>query len=425
MSSTQMLKGVLEGCLLAIIAEGETYGYEMIEKFSLHRIMMVSEGSIFPVKVTNEACISENPNLSTIRIRDRFHHAPRFFSIFNLFRQLQSQSETNGLTDIPYNDNVKIVSFLFQIKRMRVMHIYEDITELIGNTPVVKLNRITPEGAADVFIKLEMFNPSGSVKDRAAYNLIVTAEKNGLLLPGGTIIEPTSGNTGIGLAMNAAAKGYKAILIMPDNSSKERIQILKAYGAEVVLTPAAERMPGAIAKAKELNAQIPNSYIPQQFENPANPDAHRTTTALEILEQMEGNLDVFVSSAGTGGTITGTGEVLKEHLPNLHITVVEPKGSPVLSGGKPGPHKLVGTSPGFIPSILNQHVFDEIMQIEDEDALNTMRDLARKEGILVGPSAGATAFAAIEIAKKLGPGKRVLCMAPDTGERYLSMGIFG
>ncbi|WP_379970311.1 cysteine synthase A [Ectobacillus sp. sgz5001026] len=305
------------------------------------------------------------------------------------------------------------------------MHIYEDITELIGNTPVVKLNRITPEGAADVFIKLEMFNPSGSVKDRAAYNLIVTAEKNGLLLPGGTIIEPTSGNTGIGLAMNAAAKGYKAILIMPDNSSKERIQILKAYGAEVVLTPAAERMPGAIAKAKELNAQIPNSYIPQQFENPANPDAHRTTTALEILEQMEGNLDVFVSSAGTGGTITGTGEVLKEHLPNLHITVVEPKGSPVLSGGKPGPHKLVGTSPGFIPSILNQHVFDEIMQIEDEDALNTMRDLARKEGILVGPSAGATAFAAIEIAKKLGPGKRVLCMAPDTGERYLSMGIFG
>lgn len=317
------------------------------------------------------------------------------------------------------------MNFLILPQRMRVMHIYEDITELIGHTPVVKLNRITPEGAADVFIKLEMFNPSGSVKDRAAYNLIVTAEKNGLLMPGGTIIEPTSGNTGIGLAMNAAAKGYKAILIMPDNSSKERIKILKAYGAEVVLTPAAERMPGAIAKAKELHEQIPNSYIPQQFENPANPDAHRTTTALEILEQMEGNLDVFVSSAGTGGTITGTGEVLKEHLPNLHITVVEPKGSPVLSGGKPGPHKLVGTSPGFIPSILNQHVFDEIMQIEDEDALGTMRDLARKEGILVGPSAGATAFAAIEIAKKLGPGKRVLCMAPDTGERYLSMGIFG
>lgn len=302
--------------------------------------------------------------------------------------------------------------------------IYDSVVELIGETPLVRLQRLVPDGAADVYVKLEMFNPSGSVKDRAASSLIAAAERQGLLTPGGTIIEPTSGNTGIGLAMIAAAKGYRAILIMPDNMSRERINILKAYGAEVVLTPASQRMPGSIAKALELREQIPGSFIPQQFENQANPDIHRVTTAPEILEQMEGRLDAFVATAGTGGTVTGTGEELRRHLPDLHIAVVEPKGSPVLSGGQPGPHKLVGTSPGFVPPILNTQVYDEIIQIADEEALQTTRDLARKEGILVGPSSGASVFAALRVAKRLGAGKRVVCIAPDTGERYLSMDIF-
>ncbi|GLX67133.1 cysteine synthase A [Paenibacillus glycanilyticus] len=302
--------------------------------------------------------------------------------------------------------------------------IVSSITELIGDTPVIKLNRLVQENSADVLVKLEKFNPSGSVKDRAASALIHAAEQGGLIAPGCTIIEPTSGNTGIGLAMNAAAKGYKLILIMPDNMSAERIKLLQAYGAEVVLTPAAERMPGAISKALELQAQIPGSFIPNQFENHANPDIHRTTTALEILRQTEGKLDAFVATAGTGGTITGTGETLKASLPHIHIAVVEPAGSPVLSGGQPGPHKLVGTSPGFVPAILNTAVYDEIIQVADEDALNTMRDLARLEGLLLGPSSGASVWAAMQVAKKLGPGKRVLCIAPDTGERYLSMNIF-
>ncbi|WP_010272394.1 cysteine synthase A [Paenibacillus senegalensis] len=299
------------------------------------------------------------------------------------------------------------------------------ITELIGNTPAVKLNRLVRRGDADVFVKLEFFNPSGSVKDRAAYNLIVQAEKDGRLKPGDTIIEPTSGNTGIGLAMNAAAKGYRAILVMPDNMTKERINLLKAYGAEVVLTPAAERMPGAIRKAQQLKESIPGGFIPQQFENPANPDIHRYTTAPEILQQVNGKLDGFVATAGTGGTITGTGEELRKSLPNLKIWVAEPKGSPVLSGGQPGPHKLVGTSPGFIPPILNTKIYDEIIQVEDEDAVNTARELAAQEGILVGPSSGASVWAALQLARKLGAGKRVLCIAPDTGERYMSMDIFG
>lgn len=304
------------------------------------------------------------------------------------------------------------------------MSVYQNITELIGNTPLVRLRRMVPEGAAEVFVKLEKFNPSGSVKDRAAYNLILTAEQDGLIQPGDTIIEPTSGNTGIGLAMNAAAKGYRAILVMPDNMSKERINILKAYGAEVVLTPSELRMPGAIAKALELQQGIPRSFIPQQFENKANPDIHRTTTATEIFTQMDGQLDAFVATAGTGGTITGTGEALREKLPELYIAVVEPKGSPVLSGGKPGPHKLVGTSPGFVPRILNTSIYNEIIQIADEEALQSMRQLAALEGILVGPSSGASVYAAITIAKRLGAGKRVVCIAPDTGERYLSMNLF-
>ncbi|MEK3881832.1 cysteine synthase A [Paenibacillus sp. PL2-23] len=298
------------------------------------------------------------------------------------------------------------------------------ISELIGATPVVQLNRMAEPGAADVCVKLERFNPSGSVKDRAAFSLIDTAERNGLIRPGDTIIEPTSGNTGIGLAMNAAAKGYRLILVMPDNMSSERIKLLKAYGAEVVLTPAAERMPGAIRKAEELRAQKPGSFIPNQFENAANPDIHRRTTALEIMDQTDGRLDAFIATAGTGGTVTGTGETLKELLPGIHIAVVEPEGSPVLSGGKPGPHKLVGTSPGFVPAILNTSVYDEIIRVSDDDALGTMRRLAREEGLLLGPSSGASVWAAMLVARRLGPGRRVLCIAPDTGERYLSMDIF-
>lgn len=300
----------------------------------------------------------------------------------------------------------------------------KDITDLIGNTPVVKLNRLVPPDAADVYVKLEMFNPTKSVKDRAAYNMIRVAEEKGSLKAGDTIIEPTSGNTGIGLAMVAAAKGYRAILVLPDNMTQERINLLKAFGAEVVLTPSSKKMPGAIEKAKALKNDIPNSFIPQQFENSANPHIHRLTTALEIYQQVDGVLDAFVATAGTGGTITGTGETLKEKIPDLYIAVVEPEGSPVLSGGKPGKHKLVGTSPGFIPSILNTTVYDEIIQITDEQAINMFKAMARKEGIFVGLSAGAAIHAAIEIAKKLGKGKKVLCIAPDTGERYLSMNLF-
>ncbi|WP_322902812.1 cysteine synthase A [Paenibacillus campi] len=301
--------------------------------------------------------------------------------------------------------------------------VVQHISELVGDTPVVKLNRLTSPKWADVYVKLEYFNPSGSVKDRAALNLIVQAEKSGDLQPGSTIIEPTSGNTGIGLAMNAAARGYGAILIMPDNMSQERISILKAYGAEVVLTPAAEKMPGAIRKAEQLRGEIPHSYMPRQFDNPANADAHRQTTALEILQQMDGKLDTFVASAGTGGTITGTGETLRHHLPNVRIVVVEPKGSPVLSGGQPGSHKLVGTSPGFVPAILNTSIYDEIVQVADDDALAMMKQLARQEGLLLGPSSAATVWTAIQEAQRLGTGKKVLCIAPDHGERYMSMGL--
>lgn len=302
--------------------------------------------------------------------------------------------------------------------------VVQNITELIGDTPAVRIQRLTGPDDAEVYIKLEYFNPSGSVKDRAAYNLIVEAERQGRLQPGATIIEPTSGNTGIGLAMNAAAKGYRAIMVMPDNATQERINLIKAYGAEVVLTPAAERMPGSIEKALELSREIPGSFIPQQFENPANPDIHRTTTALEILEQMEGRLDAFVATSGTGGTITGTGEALKAQLPKVRVIVVEPQGSPVLSGGEPGPHKLVGTSPGFIPAILNTDVYNEIVQVTDEAALETLRQLAAQEGILIGLSGGASVWAALQEARRLGPGRRVLCIAPDTGERYLSMNLF-
>ncbi|WP_444684110.1 cysteine synthase A [Alkalicoccus luteus] len=299
--------------------------------------------------------------------------------------------------------------------------------ELIGDTPLVKLQRLPDKNGAQVYLKLEFMNPSGSVKDRAASNMIEQAEKDGILHPDSVIIEPTSGNTGIGLAMNAAAKGYRAILTMPDTMSQERINLLKAYGAEVVLTPGDKKMPGAIEKARQLTEEIPNGFMPMQFENGANPDAHRKTTALEIKEamkQIDGQFAAFVATSGTGGTITGTGEELRNSYPDVEIHVVEPKGSPVLSGGKPGPHKLVGTSPGFIPPILNEEVYGKIHQISDEDAYEAARGLAREEGILVGPSSGAACYAAMETAKKFGPDDVVVAIACDTGERYLSTDLF-
>lgn len=307
------------------------------------------------------------------------------------------------------------------------MKVVDNIAKLIGDTPLVKLQRLSPEHGADVYVKLEFYNPSGSVKDRAAYNMIIEAEKSGKLKPGAVIIEPTSGNTGIGVAMNAAARGYKAILVMPDTMTKERINLLKAYGAEVILTPGDEKMPGSIRKALELAERVPNSFIPMQFDNPANSDAHRGTTSSEIseaVEQIGKRFAAFVATAGTGGTITGTGEELKKQFPDLAVHVVEPAGSPVLSGGQPGRHKLVGTSPGFIPSILNTEVYDSIFKITDEDAYDITRRLAAEEGILVGPSAGAACFAAIQAAKALSKDDMVICLAPDTGERYLSTDVF-
>ncbi|WP_078391989.1 cysteine synthase A [Shouchella patagoniensis] len=307
------------------------------------------------------------------------------------------------------------------------MKVVNNIAELIGNTPLIRLNKLADPNGAAVYLKLEMFNPSGSVKDRAALSMIEQAEKDGLLKENSTIIEPTSGNTGIGLAMNAAARGYRAILVMPDTMSQERINLLKAYGAEVVLTEGDKKMPGAIDRAKQLANEIPNSYMPMQFENEANPEAHRHTTALEIkksLDSIGASLSAFVAASGTGGTITGTGETLKELYPDVTIHVVEPAGSPVLSGGKPGPHKLVGTSPGFIPPILNENIYNDIKRIDDENAYKTTRDLARLEGILVGPSSGAACFAALELAKTLSNNDHVVAIACDTGERYLSTDLF-
>ena len=303
--------------------------------------------------------------------------------------------------------------------------IYESITQLIGNTPIVRINRLAAEAEANVYVKLESFNPGGSVKDRAAYNMIARAEEEGKLIPGkSVVIEPTSGNTGIGLAMVCATKGYKCIITMPDNATKERIMLMEAYGATVYLTPAEERMTGSINKAKELLAQFEHGFIPMQFENSANPDAHRNTTAVEIYDAFDGQLDALVLTAGTGGTVTGVGEELKKRIPGLKVYVVEPKGSPVLSGGEPGPHKIVGTGPGFIPTILNQNVYDEILLVEDEPAQQMARDLAAKEGILLGTSGAASVYWGIEVAKKLPKGARVLSLAPDTGERYLSSDLF-
>ena len=305
------------------------------------------------------------------------------------------------------------------------MKLYKSVLELIGNTPIVQLNRIPTPTRAEVYIKLESFNLGGSVKDRAALNMIENAEKEGKLIPGkSTIIEPTSGNTGIGIAMVAAVKGYRCIITMPDNATKERVQILKAYGAEVHLTPGSRRMQGAIDEANRLANDIEESFIPMQFENPANSDAHRGTTAVEIYEAFEGKLDALVLTAGTGGTVTGVGEELKKMIPSIKIYVVEPFGSPVLSGGKPGPHKIPGTGPGFIPKILNRAIFDEVLLIKDHDAEVMARRLAAEEGIFVGASGASSAHFAVQIANELSKNAKVLCIAPDTGERYLSSDLF-
>ena len=305
--------------------------------------------------------------------------------------------------------------------------VYKSLTELIGKTPLLELSNYEEKHGlkAKVIGKLEYFNPAGSVKDRIAKSMIEDAEKRGVLKPDSVIIEPTSGNTGIGLASVAAARGYRIILTMPETFSVERRNLLKAYGAELVLTEGAKGMKGAIAKAEELAKEIPNSFIPGQFVNPANPAVHKATTGPEIWEDTDGQVDIFVSGAGTGGTVTGAGEYLKSKNPNIKVVVVEPADSPVLSEGRPGPHKIQGIGPGFVPEVLNTKVFDEIITVKNEDAFVVGREIAKTEGLLVGISSGAAAWAATELAKRPeNAGKTIVVILPDTGERYLSTALF-
>jgi cysteine synthase A len=303
--------------------------------------------------------------------------------------------------------------------------IAKDMTELIGKTPLVQLNRVVDGAKGIVLAKVEYFNPGGSIKDRVAYNMIITAEEQGMLKPGSVIIEPTSGNTGIGLAWVSAVRGYRLILTMPDTMSVERRSLLKAYGAQLVLTPGDLGMQGAIDKAMELAEEIPNSFIPQQFENSANPAIHEKTTALEILESTEGKIDIFVATVGTGGTITGVGEILKKHNPKIRVVAVEPADSPVLSGGNPGPHKIQGIGAGFIPKVLNLDIIDEVIAVQNQDAFIMTKRLAQEEGMLVGISSGAAVHAAVEVAKlPANIGRNIVAILPDTGERYISTPIF-
>lgn len=304
--------------------------------------------------------------------------------------------------------------------------IYDNLADTFGNTPLVKLPRLAGKLPATLLVKMESFNPAGSVKDRIGVSMIESAERDGRLLPGMTILEPTSGNTGIALAFVAAAKGYPVILVMPDTMTVERRNLLKAYGAQVVLTPGAEGMAGAIRRANEILASGSNKYfMPQQFENPANPEIHRRTTAEEIWRDTDGAVDIVVAAIGTGGTITGVGEVLKSRKPGVKMVAVEPDASPVLSGGKPGPHKIQGTGTGFIPKVLNTEIYDEVIRVTDADAIATARRLAREEGMLAGISSGANVWAALQVASRPeSKGKTIVTIACDTGERYLSNPVF-
>ncbi len=307
---------------------------------------------------------------------------------------------------------------------MMVRKPVDNITDIIGQTPVVKLRHQAGEDAADIYVKLEYQNPGGSVKDRIALAMIEQAEKEGKIKPGDTIVEPTSGNTGIGLAFVCAAKGYKAVFTMPETMSMERRNLLKAYGAELVLTPGAEAMKGAIKKAKELK-ETHGYFEPQQFENPANPKVHELTTGPELVEQFEGRtIDAFLAGVGTGGTLSGAGKVLKEKYPDIQIVAIEPEDSPVLSGGEPGPHKLQGLGAGFVPGTLNTEIYDEIIKVGNEVAMETSRRVAKEEGILGGISSGAAIYAAIQKAKELGKGKTVVTVLPSNGERYLSTPLY-
>lgn len=305
---------------------------------------------------------------------------------------------------------------------IRMNLVGNSIADLVGRTPMVKLNRMTGVEDAEVYLKLEYFNPGSSVKDRIALAMIEAAEKSGDLVEGSTIIEPTSGNTGIGLAMIAAAKGYQSVLVMPDTMSLERRTLLRAYGADLVLTPGAEGMKGAIAKAGEL-AEENGWFMPQQFNNAANPEIHRLTTGPEIADALD-RVDAFISGVGTGGTITGVGSVLKERFPDVKIIAIEPTDSAVLSGEKPGPHKIQGIGAGFIPGVLDTNIYDEIIKVSNDDSYDTARRAAREEGILGGVSSGAAIFAALQVAKKLGKGKKVVAILPSNGERYLSTPLY-
>lgn len=304
------------------------------------------------------------------------------------------------------------------------MRLHPDVLNLIGNTPLVRINHLTAGDDAEVWAKLEGNNPGGSVKDRIALSMIEAAEKEGKLRPGGTIIEPTSGNTGIGLAMVSAVKGYNLILTMPDTMTMERRQLLQAYGAELVLTEGRKGMAGAVESAAEISRANPDYFMPQQFENGSNPGVHRRTTAVEILNDLAAPPDGFVAGVGTGGTITGVGEALRERNPSIWIAAVEPAASPVLSGGKAGPHKIAGIGAGFVPGVLNTKIFNQIITVTDDDAAETAREMAKKEGILPGISSGAAMWAALKVAGKLGKGRKVVVVLPDRGERYLSTGLF-